>query len=165
MQNHLREPFRKNEHVRTSTAHAPHVHTHALTHLHTYTVYLWLSFHLCWRGWEFTTALTMLQAVPHKFHILLSSIIMEHLSHGQMVCQPHNWFTATSVRTFEEEEATNVLARIHPFKEIVGDKRFTRNTLGINNIFKGAYAKCWKNISALVFMQKNNYSVSRNVLT
>lgn len=67
----------------------PHLHAHmctqarAHTHTHTCIHYLWLSFHLCWHGWEFTTALKKLQAVPQKFHILLSCY------YGTLVRQPN----------------------------------------------------------------------------
>lgn len=96
------------------------------TRAHAHTRYLWLCFHLCWHGWKFTTALKNLQVVPQKFHILLSCVIMAHLSGSQMLCQPHNWFTATSVRIFEEEEETNVRFWIQCFKETNGGGRFTK---------------------------------------
>lgn len=35
-----------------------------------------------------------------------------------------------------------MLARTHPFKENIGDRRFMKNGLGINNTFKAVYAKC-----------------------
>lgn len=84
------------------TPHSTNTRAHSRAHTHMCIQYLWLCFHLCWHGWEFTTASKKLQAVPQKFHILLSCIIIAQLSGSQTLCQPCKWFTATSVRIFEE---------------------------------------------------------------
>lgn len=102
--NHLEDSLKR---VSTGNLYTPtsmHTRAHRRAHTHTHTrAYIicdylstcadmdgnlqlhWKSYKQCLRNSTFYWA-----------------VIMAHLSGSQMLCQPHNWFTATSVRIFEE---------------------------------------------------------------
>lgn len=122
----------------------PSIHTATQTDTHMCMHYLRLSFHLCYTWMRiyncFRKVISSTSEIPH----LTEQRYYGTLSGSQMLCQPCNGFTATSVRIFEERrKLMSPFSSSIPKKLMVIGHLQTENT-EINSTFERLCAQCYK---------------------